>query len=105
MLQNFVAMELPGLGINNPLFQQDGVTAYTTRQTMNILREMFPGRIISRFGDIAWPARSPDLTAPDFFLWGYLKGKVYRHHPRTLQNPKTQFEMKLEILDLIYYEK
>jgi hypothetical protein len=27
--------------------------------------------LISRFGDIAWPARSPDLTVPDFFLWGF----------------------------------
>ena len=22
-----------------------------------------------------WPDRSPDLTAPDFFLWGYLMEK------------------------------
>lgn len=25
-----------------------------------------------------WPARSPDLTAPDFFLWSYLKDRVYK---------------------------
>ncbi|ERL92549.1 hypothetical protein D910_09862 [Dendroctonus ponderosae] len=25
-----------------------------------------------------WPARSPDLTAPDFFLWGKLKENVYK---------------------------
>ena len=24
-----------------------------------------------------WPAQSPDITPPDFFLWGYLKDKVY----------------------------
>lgn len=24
-----------------------------------------------------WPARSPDLTPLDFFLWGHLKSKVY----------------------------
>lgn len=23
------------------------------------------------------PSRSPDLTSPDFFLWRYLKEKVY----------------------------
>ena len=28
------------------------------------------GTVISRFGDIAWPARSPELTVPDFFLRG-----------------------------------
>ena len=26
------------------------------------------GTVISRFGDIAWPARSPKLTVPDFFF-------------------------------------
>ena len=32
-----------------------------------------------------WPARSPDLTPLDFFLWGYLKSKVYANDP---QDPK-----------------
>ena len=26
---------------------------------------------------IHWPARSPDLTPPEFLFWGYLKEKVY----------------------------
>ena len=30
---------------------------------------------ISRFGDIAWPAGSPELTVPDFFLRGFLKDR------------------------------
>ena len=30
------------------------------------------------------PPRSPDLTAPDFFLWGYLKSKVYSNRPTVL---------------------
>jgi hypothetical protein len=41
------------------------------------LDEVFPNRWIGRRGQIEWPARSPDLTPLDFFLWGYLKGKVY----------------------------
>ena len=28
-----------------------------------------------------WPPRSPDLTPCDFFLWGYLKAKVYTSPP------------------------
>jgi len=24
-----------------------------------------------------WPPRSPDLTVCDFFLWGYVKDRVY----------------------------
>ena len=26
---------------------------------------------------LAWPPRSPDTTACDFFLWGYIKDQVY----------------------------
>ena len=46
-------------------------TAHTARKSMAVLREMFPGRLISLTGDISWPARSPDLTPCDYFLWGY----------------------------------
>jgi len=42
------------------------------QNNMAVVREMF-GTVISRFGDIAWPARLPDLTVPNFFLWGFLK--------------------------------
>jgi hypothetical protein len=52
---------------------------------MALLRESFPGRIILSFEDINWPPRSPDLTAPDFFLWGYLKPQVYATKPRNIQ--------------------
>ena len=58
-------------------FQQDGATAHTAVISIAALRRLFPQRVISHFGDVPWPPRSPDLTAPDFFLWGYLKNKVY----------------------------
>jgi hypothetical protein len=50
-------------------FQQDGTTANTARATMD-LRQLFVERIISRNSQINWPPRSPDLSAPDYFLWG-----------------------------------
>ena len=28
-----------------------------------------------------WPARSPDLTPLDFFLWRYVKETVYKNRP------------------------
>ena len=34
------------------------------------------------------PPRSPDLSACDFFLWGYLKSKVYVLKPRTVDDLK-----------------
>ena len=46
---------------------------------MNTLRAAFLGLLLSRFGDFQWPSNSPDLTAADFFYWGYLKAQVYTH--------------------------
>ena len=43
---------------------------------------------MGRGGPIPWPARSPDLTPLDFWLWGYLKGIVYAQSPKTILNLK-----------------
>ncbi|KAJ4447741.1 hypothetical protein ANN_09749 [Periplaneta americana] len=61
---------------------------------------MFPGRIISRFGDIAWPPRSPDLTAADYFLRGYLKSRVYRNKPRTIIQLKQNIRNEINAINL-----
>jgi len=37
----------------------------------------FPNRCIGRDGPTPWPPRSPDITLLDFFLWGYVKDKVF----------------------------
>ena len=63
-------------------------TAHTARRSMEMLRELFSGRLVSLRGDISWPPRSPDLSPCDFFLWGYLKAEVYKHRPRNLQELK-----------------
>ena len=39
---------------------------------------MFGDAWIGRGGPTAWPARSPDITPRDFFLWGYVKDRVYK---------------------------
>ncbi|CAI6359906.1 unnamed protein product [Macrosiphum euphorbiae] len=69
-------------------FQQDGATAHTSRRSLTILREMFPGHLLSLRGDITWPPRSPDLSPCDFFLWGHLKAQVYTHRPTSLEARK-----------------
>ena len=74
MLRNFL---WPAIEIRVRVwFQQDGAAAHTARESMQLLRKRFNGRIISRFSDINWPSRSPDLTSPDFFL-GISKGKGF----------------------------
>lgn len=39
------------------------------------------------YGDISWPARSPDLSVCHFFLWGYWKRWVFQT-PEDLHNLK-----------------
>jgi len=57
MLQDFFIPRLQGLPVNKTThFQQDGATSHTAKIAMNILRLLFPGHLISRYGDIAWPA-------------------------------------------------
>jgi len=49
---------------------------------------MFTQHVISRGGDVPWPARSPDLSAYDYFLWGYLKSRIFISKPRTIAEQK-----------------
>ena len=51
-------------------FQQDGAPAHTTEISMQVLKTMFPGILVTSFGDITWPAHSYDLVVLDYFLWG-----------------------------------
>jgi len=58
-----------------------------------------PGHLISRFGDVPWSPRSPDLSTCDFFLWGYLKSHVYTHKPRTLNDLKEAIHQEIRPID------
>jgi hypothetical protein len=48
------------------------------------LDETFPGRWVGKGGPTACPPRSPDLTALDFFAWGFIKGVVCSRKVRDL---------------------
>jgi len=85
--------------MQNVYFQQDGATPHTARLSMDVVHRMFPGKVISCFGDIPWPPRSPDLTTCDFFLWGYLKSHVYTHKPRTLSDLKEAIREDVTTID------
>src|SRR5258705_4541833 len=54
---------------------------HTSKTSMALIESFFPDRVVSKG---RWPPRSPDLSPPDFFLWGMLKGTVYGNKPRTL---------------------
>ena len=66
-------MKLKEYAIDKTYFQQDGATAHTACMSMALLDDVFVDRIISK---TIWPPRSPDLSLPEFFLWGALKNSV-----------------------------
>lgn len=66
-------------------FQQDGAPAHYSTMARRYLNLVFPNRWIGRLGPISWPPRSPDLTPLDFFLWGYLKDRVFRTNCDNIQ--------------------
>jgi hypothetical protein len=76
-------------------FMQDGAPAHWAKTVRAWLNEKFPRRWIGRGGEIPWPPRSPDLTPPDFFLWGVLKDRVYATKPRTIDELKAAIERSM----------
>ena len=81
MLNEFLWPKLEDIGMDDVYFQHDGATCHTSGEIIGLLREKFPGRAISQKGDYNWPPRSYDSTPLDFFLWGYVKDKVYADAP------------------------
>jgi hypothetical protein len=99
MLENFLIPELHGFPVHeNTYFQQDGITSHTARVTMNLLKDLFPNRPVSRNGDVQWPPRSPDLSSCDYFLWGYLKSKVFEIRPATIQDLKVRIQEEVHAI-------
>ena len=91
--REFLETDLPFLLENVPLavrqqmwFQHDGCPAHYSGVAREVLDRDYNGRWIGREGPVNWPARSPDLTSPDFFLWGYLKNKVYETAPTSRED-------------------
>ena len=78
-----------GYDINNIVFQQDNAPGHTASLTIDLLREFFGDRVISRSAhfpvETHWPARSCDLSSCDFALWPYVKQRVRAMHPQTIE--------------------
>ncbi|GFU57637.1 uncharacterized protein TNCV_3637931 [Trichonephila clavipes] len=86
MITNIFIPELNNHDVQELWFQQDGATCHTARATIDLLKDTFGNRLISRFGPVNWPPRSCDLTPLDYFLWGYVKPLVYADKPQTLDH-------------------
>ena len=69
-------------------FQQDGATHHSSNESLAWLQQRFPDRLISRRCDPQWSPHSPDLNTPDFYLWGYVKDRVYANNPQAIPDMK-----------------
>ena len=62
---------------------EDGAPPYYARCSRQEMNEIFDEKWIGRGGPVAWLPRSPDLTSPDYFLWGFVKERVMAVAPTT----------------------
>lgn len=102
MLRNEIVpaiQAIVGDNFNQTFFQQDGAPPHYGRGVRAYLNGVFPGRWIGRRGAIEWPARSPDLTPLDYFLWGYLKDRVYQTKPANLEELQQKIRDEIRTID------
>jgi hypothetical protein len=89
MLQQFLIQQL------DEDDQEGRIHFYQDDAPLHYLEEMrkyntrFSGRWIGRAAPMAWPPRSPDLTPLDFFLWGFVKDRMFVPHlPANFADPR-----------------
>ena len=97
-IKNYVmiANQLTDDELTTEYYQQDGATCHTANGSMREIESYLKDRIISKN---LWPPRSPDLTPADFFLWGLLKGKVYKNTPRTIEQLKDAKRQEIQAVN------
>ena len=100
MLKHYVVPQLEEFQ-PRVVFQQDGAPLHWGLIVRDFLNETFPNRWIGRNGPTPWPPRSPDIIPLDFFLWGYVKDRVYRKPVRDVETLQSRI---IEILATVNEE-
>jgi hypothetical protein len=59
---------------------------------------MFLQHVISRGSDVPRPARSPDLSVCDYFLWGYLYTRVPISKHKTIVELKQNIKEEVAVI-------
>ena len=88
--------QLDDVQLSQGYFQDDGATCHTSNESMDLIASFFDDRIISMN---LWLPQSPDLTTPDFLLWGHLKDRVYATRPQTLDDLKPNITQEIQAID------
>ncbi len=64
----------------------DGAPTHHRILVLDRLQQLFPNHVCGLRHNQVYPPRSPDLTPLDFYLWSYLKMKVFQTPPANLQD-------------------
>ena len=85
---NFLQNVLPQLIEDVPLhvrmnmwIQHDDEPPHYALYSRKVMNEIFDEKWIGLDGPVAWPPRLPDLTSPDYLLWGFVKERVMAEAP------------------------
>lgn len=99
MLEFFLGPQLVQDGIvETVIFQQDGAPPNFALTVRDFLNGIFPNRWIGRGSQRLWASRSPDLTPLDFFVWGFIKSKVYATKVNNLQDLKQRIRVAAALI-------
>jgi transposase len=99
--EEFIPLAQVLVDISKSWFMQDGARPHRTRDVFECLNEHFNGRVIALdFKEatgtgIDWPPYSPDFNPCDYFLWGYLKDRVYRSNPKSIEELKNAIQTEI----------
>ena len=80
------------------MWAQDGAPSHRFHMVSNLLNDMFDNRVIGLGYQVECPPWSPDLTPCDFFLWGYLKSKVFVSPPDSVDDLRHRIQNEFENL-------
>lgn len=76
-------------------FIQDGAPPHKKEIVQDWLKSKFGDRFVDKN---LWPPYSADLNPCDYFLWGYIKPRVYNPMPKTIDQLKQNIEREMNKL-------
>lgn len=80
------------------VWQQDGAPPHNTNLVRQYLDQHY-AVWIGNGGPIVWPARSPDLTPLDYFLWGTIKDNIYKEEVEDINILRNKIVQEIAILN------
>lgn len=80
-------------------FMHDGAPPHYALKVREWLDQNLSGHRIGHRSSVEWPARSPDLTPADYFMWGHVEDLVYKDEPRNSDSLKKSIIRAFDMLD------